>query len=147
MGLDQYVYIIRDGKEITEKINFEYGDEYSSGEEFQYWRKHYDLDDWMFNLYKSKGGDNNIHEFDCVILDKDDLTELKDAIENCELPHRKSFDWSSFDTTPRTEEQKAQDAINRRDFKRETRSKDLEFCNKALEALEEGYQLFYHNDW
>ena len=84
MGLDQYVYIIRNGK-IEGKINFEYGNEFYNGEEFHYWRKHHDLDDWMFNLYRSKGGDSNIHEFDCVMLDKYDITELRDIIENCEF--------------------------------------------------------------
>ena len=76
MGLDQYAYA-RKGAPETETREFEYLDEqgikqtqtevhviYKDEIELAYWRKHPNLQGWMEQLYRSKGGDER--DFNCV---------------------------------------------------------------------------------
>jgi len=119
MGLDQYVYCYL-GRKPNSKVNFKS----KNNEELFCWRKHYKLDEWMYNLYKEKGG---IKEFNCqkVWLSKQDILDLKNEILNNNF-----FDdeWELEDN----EEQKVE---------------DLDFCEKALEKIEKHYQLYYTNWW
>lgn len=97
-------------------------------DEFYYWRKHPNLHGWMEKLYRSKGGDK---EFNCVnvMLGKDDLEKLKSDIEGNELPSTSGFFFGkSYDSE-------------------EEKEHDLKFVELALDAIEEGYVVYYSSWW
>jgi len=96
-------------------------------EEIAYWRKHPNLQGWMENLYISKGGQE---EFNCVPveLEHEDLNNLEQAITNSELPDTQGFFFGSNSD----EHYKGQ---------------DLEFIEKAREALDSGLTVVYDSWW
>jgi hypothetical protein len=98
-----------------------------SKEEIAYWRKHPNLQGWMKNLYISKGGQE---EFNCVPveLEHEDLNNLEQAITNSELPDTQGFFFGSNSD----EHYKGQ---------------DLEFIEKAREALDSGLTVVYDSWW
>jgi hypothetical protein len=96
-------------------------------EELAYWRKHPNLQGWMKNLYISKGGQE---EFNCVPveLEHEDLDDLEDAIMNSELPETHGFFFGD-------------------DSDDEYMEQDLEFIEKAREALDSGLTVVYDSWW
>jgi len=142
MGLDMYAYKTK--STIEEPVDFVFPDNHSiiddnesdavihSEDEsisIMYWRKHANLQGWMHELYEEKGGQNS--NFNCVNLQltKDELLELKRVIENSELEHTEGFFYgeSYWDD----------------EHKKERDQEDLEFITNALEAIEEGYNIYY----
>ena len=119
MGLDQFVFYYI-GRKPNSKTNFKNNDE----KELFHWRKHYKLDEWMFDLYQQKGGTKTFNS-QKVWLSQKDILDLKNEILNNNF-----FDdeWELEDN----EEQKVE---------------DLDFCNKALEKIEQRYQIYYTNWW
>ena len=129
MGLDQYASKIKDGEK----------------EQFFQWRKHPAIQDWMEELWEEKGrpgfdpekmgcrlGDfNNVP----VLLTKDDLEKLKEDIEeNCLNYSREGF---FFGNSPSPGE----------DYFDSRKSEDLEFVDKALLLIEEGFEIEYDSWW
>lgn len=105
----------------------------SKGEEttIAYWRKHNALQGWMENLWSIKTGksrdDLNCNE---VELTAEDLDQLKKCIINGTLPVTEGFFFGS-DTS--------QD---------ETRKEgDLKFVSEAMDAINEGDEVFYTCWW
>jgi hypothetical protein len=88
------------------------------------WRKHADLNAWMTELYQRKGGTD---EFNCITMPLvlDDLLELQNHIEthNGYAKRGEGFFWG--ETRP------------------EDIEADKEFIRLALNALDEGYEVFY----
>lgn len=124
MGLDQFAYAINNNGEK---------------EELAYWRKHPNLQGWMENLWESKGKpglpeDSNPSgfgsDFNCIPLEltKDDLDNLEGAITNASLPDTVGFFFGSNS-----------DAIYGQ--------QDLEFVQKAREALDNGLTVCYDSWW
>jgi len=127
MGLDQYAYCI---------------DNNGEKEELAYWRKHPNLQGWMENLWESKGrpglgeinadGDAmvNVGDFNCipVELNHEDLNALEEDITNGKLPCTTGFFFGS-------------------DSDEYYREKDLEFIQKAREALDSGLTVMYDSWW
>lgn len=121
MGLDQYAFAI---------------DNNGEKEEIAYWRKHPNLQGFMENLWESKGrpGDRNenniMGDFNCipVELDYDDLQELEAAITNGELPSTCGFFFGE-------------------NSDEEYRHEDLEFVEKARQALDSGKTVVYDSWW
>ena len=123
MGLDMYAYKTK--ATINEATDFSTQNlDYT---EIAYWRKHPNLHGWMENLYYDMGG--KADSFNCVNvkLDIDDLENLKEAIENDELPQTAGFFFGQTDGSERNE--------------------DVEFVNKAIEAINEGYSVYYNSWW
>ena len=123
MGLDMYAYKTK--ATINEATDF--SDQNLDSTEIAYWRKHPNLHGWMENLYYDMGG--KADSFNCVNmkLDLDDLENLKEAIENDELPSTGGFFFGAIDGSERNE--------------------DLEFVDKAIEAINEGYSVYYNSWW
>ena len=123
MGLDMYAYktkaTINEATDFsTQNLNYT---------EIAYWRKHPNLHGWMENLYYDMGG--KADSFNCVNvkLDLDDLENLKEAIENDELPQTAGFFFGNTDGSEKVE--------------------DLKFVNEAIEATKEGYTIYYSSWW
>lgn len=123
MGLDMYAHKT---KGLIES-SVDFSEQNLDSEEFFYWRKHPNLHGWMEQLYYDKGGERD--SFNCVPveLDMQDLENLKEAIENDELPQTGGF---FFGTTDGTE-----------------RERDLEFVETAMKAINEGYKVYYTSWW
>lgn len=123
MGLDQYAYCV---------------DNNGEKKELAYWRKHPNLQGWMENLWETKGcpgltednSGNMLGDFNCipVELTYDDLDSLENAVKNDELPETVGF----FFGTDKGNEYKEQ---------------DLEFIQKAREALDSGLTVMYDSWW
>ena len=105
------------------------------------WRKHNRLHGYMEELWNAKGRPNSNYDvpevFNCVPLEltKEDLKDLKATILTRALPETQgfffghdSYDWS-------------------KDELKEADEYDLNFCEKALTAIGEGYKVHYTSWW
>lgn len=129
MGLDQYAYARKGlpetdfGSPRVEKVSVIHKDQL----ELAYWRKHPNLQGWMEELWKSKGGEG---QFNCVDVELtlDDLNRLEEAIDGEELPETRGFYFGTDSD----------------DFYREG---DLQFISEAREHIEIGYKIVYTSWW
>lgn len=108
MGLDQYA-IARKGEEEIELM---------------YWCKHANLQGWMENLYRERGGEGS---FNCIDLklSSEDLARLDKEHRN--LEKASGFFWGE------TSEAKIEDT--------------QEFIDNAFIKLTEGYEIIYYSWW
>lgn len=119
MGLDQFAFAI---------------DNNGDKEELAYWRKHPNLQGWMEDLWASKGRpnahENSPYEFNCVPIEltHEDLDALEQAITNNKLPSTVGFFFGS-------------------DSDEHYKEQDLEFVNKARDALDSGLTVTYDSWW
>lgn len=123
MGLDQFAFAI---------------DNNGEKEELAYWRKHPNLQGWMENLWEAKGRpglpedhvSDMMGDFNCipVELNHDDLDDLEDTVRGSGLPSTTGFFFGSDSD----------------DYYKE---KDLEFIQKAREALDAGLVVEYNSWW
>lgn len=134
MGLDQYAYAVHPSVAhlamITER---ELTDEEMSSldegrYELQYWRKHADLNKWMEDLYVRKGGTES---FNCIPLplERDDIIALREHIdEHGGYAQRgEGFFWGNS---------QPEDIVD-----------DRKFIDAALNALDEGSEIYYYCWW
>jgi hypothetical protein len=139
MGLDQYAYARKgepqletqtytcedlEGNEIERHESVEIWEDQM---ELAYWRKHPNLQGWMEQLWREKGGEG---EFNCVDVELtlDDLEQLEASIEGAELPETAGF----FFGSPADDHYK---------------EGDLEFIRTAREHMEMGYKIVYTSWW
>ena len=123
MGLDQFARTIDSNGNKTE---------------IAYWRKHPNLQGWMCDLWEEKGKpglsadnqDDILGDFNCIPLEltKEDINDLEDAILNNILPKTVGFFFGS-------------------DSDEYYRKQDLEFIQKAREALDNGLTVVYDSWW
>jgi hypothetical protein len=136
MGLDQYAYY-----EDSEDVQIE----------IAYWRKHNRLQGWMQELWESKGRPNfdestdngGLGDFNCipVELNDADLDDLEAHVCNKDMPETggfffgdDSFEWKDEDG----EQYKGKDYLHKQT--------DIDFIEKAKQAIKDGYKVFY-NCW
>ena len=96
-------------------------------EEIAYWRKHPDLHGWMEQLYRKKGGTEKSFNGDTVLLTEEDIDNLKISVLTRSLPSTSGFFFG--------------------DSKQEINFADLEFIEKAKQAIKEGYTIYYDSSW
>ena len=96
--------------------------------ELAYWRKHPNLHGMMEKIYREKGGDSEQFNMVPVELTDADLIKLGEKIINNKLPKTEGFFFG-------------QDS-DERYFK-----EDIEFLEKAKEAINEGFQVYYTSWW
>ena len=96
-------------------------------EEIAYWRKHPDLHGWMEQLYRKKGGTEVSFNGDTVLLTEEDIDNLKIAVLTRTLPSTSGFFFGAS--------------------RQEINFADLEFIEKAKEAIKEGYTIYYDSSW
>lgn len=115
--------------------NTDFGPEFIDyEEEFMYWRKNRFLHNWIFeNVYvpKKKAVNDIVDEFngEFVRLNIYDLLRLKDDIINKNLPDTHGFFWGDHD------------------YDDDMQQEDLEFIKRAINAIEQGYDLYYYSSW
>ena len=109
MGLDQYAFARKEGEE-DEKI--------------MYWRKHANLEGWMANLYRNRGGAS---EFNCVELKlrEEDLDRLSEEHGNLETAE--GFFWG----------QSCEEDISSTNM----------FLEAAYKKMQDGYEIIYTSWW
>jgi len=95
------------------------------------WRKHPNLQGWMERLYEQRGGTDT---FNCVELrlDEEDIKQLREDVKNGTLNGGEDDTEGFFFGSNSDEYYKEQ---------------DLEFCQWALEALNEGKDVIYDSWW
>jgi len=123
MGLDQYAHAI---------------DNNGEKEELAYWRKHPNLQGWMENLWHEKGcpgkpeepNSMGLSDFNCVPveLSYDDLDRLEADVNGAALPGTVGFFFGE-------------------DSDDYYKKNDLEFIQKAREALDAGLHVEYSSWW
>lgn len=139
MGLDQHA-TARKGEPTRTEREVEYTDLdgkthkqtevdviYEDQMQLAYWRKHPNLQGWMENLWREKGGEG---EFNCVDVELTaaDLEQLETSIEGKELPATEGFFFGSGSD----------------DYYKEG---DLEFIREARAAIKQGYTVIYNSWW
>ena len=123
MGLDQWAYAV---------------DTNGEKEQLAAWRKHPNLQGWMENLWESKGrpnandtpDSNSMSDFNCVPLElnHDDLDALERDLNNNKLPSTVGFFFGS-------------------DSDEYYLQQDLDFVEKARDALDSGLTVVYDSWW
>ena len=118
MGLDSFAYSV---KEHQVNGDFDYD---SEGQEFFYWRKNHQLHNWMNQLYRDKGGQDE--SFNCVKLrlTNEDLDKLERDIRS---KTNFKYDDSSYG-----------DDLYRQ---------DLRFIDEARILIDEGKAVYYDSWW
>ena len=94
------------------------------------WRKHNRLQGWMENLYRSQGG---TEVFNCQPIDLtvDNINSLEDSVRNAKLPKTEGFFFGS----------------DSYEWMNHYANQDLEFIEKAKEALADGWTVTYDCWW
>lgn len=133
MGLDMYAFKIPADEPIRIKTpEEEYGYEMSEkAEEFTYWRKNNALHGWMERLAEERHG-WDAYEFNCtpMKLTEDDLDRLRsDILSKDSLKPTEGF---FFGAQVYLEEEKKQ---------------DLEFVEKSLSLIAQGFDIYYYAWW
>lgn len=125
MGLHMYAFKTKfqPNKEVDFSIPTE-----DDVDEIHRWRKHPNLHGWMEHLYVEKGGKTKFNGVN-LQLHPEDLNHLKKDIINKQLPENGGFFFG-------------------KSFKDEAEIKDdLTFIEKAEEAINHGYTVFYTSKW
>ena len=115
MGLDQYANARR-GEAKTDEDGYTY---YEDSMELAYWRKHPNLQGWMEELWREKGGEG---EFNCVDVELtlEDLEALEESLDAEDLPETVGFFFGENSDDHYAEQ-------------------DREFIREARAAIKQGY--------
>jgi len=139
MGLDQYAFARKgESQEITEEFTYTGADgvlyteprtciAYEEEKEFAYWRKHPNLQGWMEQLWREKGGEGEFNVVE-VELTLEDLAALEIDLGNRDLPATQGFFFGG----------------NSDDY---YTWQDQEFIRQARQYLADGYKVVYTSWW
>jgi len=136
MGLDMFAF--RHKGEMTKEQVHEakYNEDV---EEIAYWRKHNRLQGWFENLFYKKhdGKEISWDAFNCVplYLSRDDLMKLREDVSNKRLPETEGFFFGGDSYQ-----------WDKKEVEKQMKY-DLDFINKAIKSLNEGYKVFYECSW
>jgi hypothetical protein len=132
MGLDQYAFARKGEPEKYIDKNWLGKDQefirYPEKNEIAYWRKHPNLQGWMENLYREKGGD--AESFNCVDVELtlEDLNRLERDINKGALPSTTGFFFGS-------------------DSDEYYKEQDEKFIDAARDSIINGYTVVYNSWW
>lgn len=123
MGLDQYANLYRaeDAAGVSVNIDAE------MVAPLFVWRKHPNLQGWMEQLYRAKGGKGKDFNGNTVRLDREDLDALEKAVNAGTLPETTGFFFGVSQP--------------------EHADEDREFLKLARAAIAQGYVVFYDSWW
>ena len=136
MGLDQYAYAAATETqydeywETAEMVDGEFvSAKVEKPREIHYWRKHPNLQGWMENLWRERGGDPDV-SFNGIQLELtwEDLERLERDIKAGALPETSGFFFG----------EDADDYY---------RNQDLEFIKQARAEIFLGLRVFYNSSW
>lgn len=123
MGLDQYANIFRAEDAAGESVDIEA----EQVAPLYYWRKHPNLQGWMEQLYRAKGGKGKSFNGKTVRLDSEDLDALERVVEAGGLPETTGFFFG--------------------ESRPEHADEDRVFIKLARAAIAQGYVVFYDSWW
>lgn len=128
MGLDMYAFAVKTPKRGRTDVDLSSESDTMNRYDLRQWRKFNALHGWMERLYREKGG--KAQSFNCVNvrLTKTDLMRLWR-----EAPYLEATPGFFFG------EQRQMDAAD----VAEVRS----FCTDAIDAIRQGYKVFYDSWW
>jgi hypothetical protein len=121
MGLDMYACTIN--REPETPVDFKVKD----AVELHYWRKHPNLHGWMERLYREKGGQDDAFNCANLVLTREDIDALEEAIRSRSLPSTSGFFFGESDGSEIDD--------------------DLDFIAKARAAIAAGLTVFYSSWW
>lgn len=125
MGLDQFAYRAKKSNSLSDfncpkKTIIDY--------DFDYWRKFYGLQIWMENLYREKGGKEEVFNCTPIRITEQDLDRLdRDSDEDSFYEER---------YLPTLEEEKEHEVGHLKSF-----------IKNAKKAIAEGYAVYYDSWW
>lgn len=130
MGLDMYAWSVPKENALSD-FEIKMDDEGCrvDAEELFYWRKHHDLHGWMEDLFYKKGGESDSFNCDYLRLTLEDLDQLEGDVVKYHLPHTEGFFFGDNPPDP------------------ESVSYDLEFIEKARDAIHNGLEVYYYSWW
>lgn len=123
MGLDQWARATKGKVTVDDNGHKTYEEEITLAE----WRKHPNLQGWMENLWRSKGGEG---DFNCVPIEltTTELQTLRVYVEEQGLPPTQGFFFGD----------------NSDEYYKQ---QDLHFIEQALEHVQRGYTIEYYSWW
>lgn len=125
MGLDMYAFFVGKKNAISdEKCRLAYGQV-----ENYYWRKDYNLHNWIEKLWEKRTGNTDRNNFNCVQirLYKEDIEGLEKAINT----------WKIDDSEP----------FSSKKYTSNMKEHDLQFCQEAKKVIKDGYAVYYDSWW
>ena len=125
MGLDMYAFFVEKKDAISdEKCRLAYGQV-----EDYYWRKDYNLHDWIEKLWEKRTGNTDRNNFNCVQirLYKEDIEGLEKAINTWKIDDSEPFSFDKYTSN--------------------MKKHDLQFCQEAKKAIKDGYAVYYDSWW
>ena len=134
MGLDMFAYRLK-GFKPSNQVDFsseiqllrENEENPQEPEELFYWRKHPDLHGLMEQIYREKGGVEEVFNCVPVQLTQEDLDRIAAVVIDDKLPYTQGFFFGES-----SDDRKAE---------------DIEFLEKAKQSLSEGYTIWYDSWW
>lgn len=127
MGLDMYCHWTDGSTEIDSHT----GKEELVKNQFQYWRKHNHMHDWMQRLFAKKTGITDPHEFNCVsviITHEDAVQLLRDIIAGNMQCTQGFFFGSEYDVS-------------------ECKEEDMDFAMECQKHILLGRTVMYSSWW
>ena len=121
MGLDMYAMT------TTEEFDSEVDFEVSIEKQFHRWLKHWNLHQWMTDLYSEKGGSANSFNLVNLELTFDDLQTLDSVIRTGRLRATNGFLYGEYDSKQTDE--------------------DHFFIKQSRKAIASGLYVFYRAWW
>lgn len=124
MGLDAYIFSLP--REVESETDFNV-DEHEEPEYIAYWRKNWELHQFLYSIYDEKGG---LGEFNCnrLALNEDDLDLLEIFFRNLDYKSNADLGWSSLGE-PTTLEY------------------DLTILEEARAEIKKGHTVYYDSWW
>lgn len=138
MGLDQYAYVANragqraeffDGAEYDSETSDIVNPNVSRPQELAYWRKHPNLQGWMENLYRDRGGEGSFNGEE-LELTWDDVNDLERDIKSGLMAN---LNTTGFFFGNASDEM----------YKKQ----DLQFCIDAKAEIFLGRKVFYNSSW
>jgi len=125
MGLDMFLWRVKAEDAIGDfEIAKGSDGRFNIQAEMAYWRKHYDLHQWMENLYRAKGGTAESFNLIQLRLTMADLNILELDIKADTMPSSSPFPYDE-----------------------ETKQADLAVIASARETINDGYAVYYDSWW
>lgn len=124
MGLDAWIFSLP--REVESETDFNVN-EHEEPEYIAYWRKNWELHQFLYSIYDEKGG---LGEFNCnrLALNEDDLDLLEIFFRDLDYKHNVDLGWSSIDEPTSLEY-------------------DLVMLEEARVEIKKGHTVYYDSWW
>ena len=118
------MYLYKTQEEFTRDVDVEPPED---AELVSHWAKHPNLHGKIKDIYLRKGGKDSNFNSKILVLNRKDIKEIKTAIKHKSLPHTRGF---FFGKSKDSDQQWGEDMTK---------------MYEALDAIEDGYTIFYYS--